>query len=471
VVSKSAVDTQGFAVTVGGGAEEQVFAAARYGGRGGAGHYRVYGKFFDRDGGKLTNGADAEDGQRLGQGGFRFDAGSLARTFTLQGDVYTTHSDTPAADDIEATGANVLARWTRRPSARSELQLRTYFDWTDREVPNQIAETRRTIDIDLQQRYNVRDRHALSAGGNYRYSSDHTAPSAVLAFEPSDRATHLVAGFLQDEFRLTPAVTLVGGIRFEHNDYTGVEWQPSVRASWMPTRRNTVWGAVSRAVRMPTRFDTDIRVYQGPILIATGNPDFHSETVVAFEAGYRTSPRAWLAIDLTAFSNRYDNLRSQELIGGRVVVDNMLNDSSVGGNVTVTVQPQPWMRLTGSFTRQTHDLRLDPGSTDIYRGQFETIDPETIARAQARFDLPRGLEADLTLLHVGALPQIVPQIPGTPAYTEAGFRIGWRITPQFDLSLIGRDVLHDQHVEFISPTSSRITWLERAVFTRLTVAF
>ena len=471
VVSKRAVDTQGFLVTVGGGAEEQFFTAARYGGRAAAGHYRVYGKFFERDAGKLTSGIAAEDGQRLGQGGFRFDVGPAAQAFTLQGDVYRTQSDTTTDDDIDATGANVLARWTRRPSARSELQLQTYFDWTDRRVPNQIAETRRTFDVDVQQQYNASDRHALTAGASYRYSADETTASAVLAFEPEDRGTHLIAAFAQDEFALSPTVTLIGGLKVEHNDYTGVELQPSVRGRWLPNRQHTIWAAVSRAVRMPTRFDADIRVFQGPILIAVGNPEFRSEALVAFEAGYRTSPIPSLAIDFTAFHNRYDDLRSQELTGNRVIVGNMLNDTTFGGNVTVSVQPRPWVRLTGSYTRQAHDLSLDPGSTDVYGGRFETVDPELIARAQARFDLPHGLEADVTALHVGALPQVVPHIPATPAYTEAGFRFGWRINRQFELSLIGRDVLHDAHVEFISPTSSRVTWLERALFTRLTVAF
>jgi iron complex outermembrane receptor protein len=471
VVSKRAAETQGFQASLGGGAEERLFSAARYGGRVGSGHYRVYGKFFDRDDAKLANGLGAEDGQRFAQAGFRADSAPATLAFTLQGDAYRTRGDTTTAADVEADGANVLARLTHRSSPRSELQLQTYFDWTRREVPNQTAETRRTVDIDVQQQFSAHARHALNMGASYRLSSDETTPSAVLVFDPDARTTHLVTAFVQDEVTLTPTLSLIGGVKVEHNDYTGVEWQPSVRARWMPTSRNTIWGAVSRAVRMPTRFDTDIRVYQGPLLLATGNPDFRSEELVAFEAGYRTMAHPAIAIDLTAFYNRYDDLRSQEVRGGRIDVDNLLNDGSAGANITATVQPRAWARLTGSYTRLTHDLSLDPGSTDLYQGQFETIDPEHMARVQARFDLPRGFEVDVTTLYVGALPQVVRHIPGTPSYTEAGFRVGWRITPQVEISLIGRDVLHDEHVEFISPTSSRVTWLERALFTRLALAF
>jgi hypothetical protein len=74
-------------------------------------------------------------------------------------------------------------------------------------------------------------------------------------------------------------------------------------------------------------------------------------------------------------------------------------------------------------------------------------------------------------MFVGSLPLVTPSIPGTPGYTEATVRAGWRINSRWDLSVIGRDLLHDDHVEFISPTSSRVTRLERAIYTRLTLAF
>jgi iron complex outermembrane receptor protein len=182
-------------------------------------------------------------------------------------------------------------------------------------------------------------------------------------------------------------------------------------------------------------------------------------------------PHRLLAVDLTAFHNRYDNLRSQEITAGRIVVGNMVNDNSTGANVIATLQPRPWMRVTGSYTWLTHDLSLDPGSTDLYGGAFETIDPEHLARAQARVDLPRGFELDVMTMFVGELRQADARVPATPSYGEASFRLGWRLNSGFDVSLIGRDVMHHDHVEFISPTSSRVTALERALFTRLTFAF
>jgi iron complex outermembrane recepter protein len=472
VVSKPARETQGLLVNVGGGSEEQFMTAVRYGGRAGTGHYRVYGKFFQRDGARLVNDLDAADGQRFGQAGFRTDWNRSSDTFTLQGDLFrTTNEPFASGEQIASDGVNLLTRWTHRPSSRSEWQVQSYIDRTHRFVPHQVDEKRTTWDLDVQQRWTAHERHTLSAGGSYRYSADRTVASPLLAFDPASRVTHLFSAFVQDEFVLSPTVLAIAGTKVERNDYTGVEWQPSVRLRWMPTSVQNVWGAVSRAVRMPTRFDTDIRVFQGSSLVAVGNPAFQSESVVAIEVGYRVAPSPRLAFDLTAFHNQYDDLRTQDLVGTRVVLGNGLNNRSLGGNLSMSAQPRAWMRLTGSYTRLAHDLSLDAGSTDVFRGQFETIDPKHMARLMGRFDLPGRVELDVMINMVGALPQIRPDIPGTPSYSEAGFRLGWRVSANADVAFIGRDVLDDGHVEFASPTTSRVTVLERALFTRVTLSF
>ncbi len=85
-------------------------------------------------------------------------------------------------------------------------------------------------------------------------------------FSPRDFASQLVSGFVQDEVSLVPdKLELTGGVKLEHNDYTGFEPQPSVRLAWHPTPRHTVWAAWSRAVRTPTRLENhgqiDARVF------------------------------------------------------------------------------------------------------------------------------------------------------------------------------------------------------------------
>ena len=468
VVSKRASETQGTLVTFGGGAEEQFHGGVRYGGRAGTGHYRVYGQYFLRDQAVLANGTPARDGQQFGQGGFRMDFGDPAKSFTLQSDAYRSTFEFFDRADGESSGVNVLARWTRRPSAESELNLQVYYDRTSRRVPLQLDEERDTFDVDVEHRRQLSAKQSLNLGGGVRRSSDDTEPSPVLLFDPENRATTLLTAFAQHEVRWAPRLSTMAGARFERNAYTGLEVQPTVRVRWTPGSGQTLWGAVSRAVRLPTRFDADLRIRQNGVVVITGDPDFESETVVAYEAGYRQTPFPTLVWSLELFHNRYDDLRTQEPTATTppIMLGNGLNVNVSGLKLAGSLQPRPWVRVTSSYTYLNEDLRLDPDSRDLGRGLLETIDPTHQFQLSARLDLLRNVELDVSARYLSELPT-----PGTPAYTEAGFRLGWHATRSLELALIGRDLLHDDHFEFISPSAARQTRLQRALFTRATFTF
>lgn len=471
VVSRTAAETQGGLVSVSGGAEERLSGSARYGGRVGSGFYRIYGKYFDRDDARQANGSPAKDWQKFGQGGFRLDFGTADHSaVVIQGDLYASRAGLlNRASDLESAGANILARWSRQFAPGNQLQAQFYYDRTSRMVPEQFREHRGTYDFDLQHRFRPAPRHALGWGVGYRASRDDTEPTVLLFFDPEDRTTHLVSAFAQDEITLSRDWTLTVGSKFEHNVYTGVEVQPTARLRWTPQTRQTVWGAVSRAVRLPTRLDTDVRVTNAGRVTIAGNPAFESETVVAYEGGYRVAPVSGLALDMAVFHQRYDDLRTQEAPTdpGPVLLGNGLNVRSSGLELIARAQPRANLTVTGSYAYLTKRLSLDPSSRDIPRGTTEAVDPAHQILGQIRVTLPAGLELDGYTRWISELPG-----PGTPAYTEATIRAGWRINNRFEVSIVGRDLLHDAHLEFVSPTApAQRTMLERAVWVRLTVAF
>jgi iron complex outermembrane receptor protein len=469
IVSKSARDTQGTSVSVSTGAEEHFSSSVRHGGRAGSGHYRVFGKLVSRDDARLSDGTPAEDWQRAGHVGARFDFGSTSNQLTLQGDGFASRVGLAGRDDLESSGANLLARWSRAVASRGHLQLQVYFDHTSRLVPAQFDEKRDTFDVDLQHRFMLGGRHQISWGGGYRTSADDTTATVLIFFEPEDRRTNLVSAFAQDEIAITPRVMLTAGARLEHNDYTGLEAQPTLRARWTPYPSHTLWAAVSRAVRLPTRLDADVRITQGGRVLISGNPSFDAEQVVAYEAGYRVNAASLFSVDIAAFRNRYDDLRTQELpraAGAPVTVGNGLNINTSGVELTGSVQPRPWLRFTTSYAFLSKDLTLDPDSRDPTRGLNEAIDPGHQWTLSARVDFPHRIELDGALRSISALPN-----PGTPAYSEANVRVAWRPVARLEISVVGRDLLHRSHLEFGAPTSSRRTELERAVFTRVSVAF
>jgi iron complex outermembrane recepter protein len=60
-------------------------------------------------------------------------------------------------------------------------------------------------------------------------------------------------------------------------------------------------------------------------------------------------------------------------------------------------------------------------------------------------DLPRDFALDVWLRRVGALKN-----PAVPAYLEADLRLAWQITGRLELSVDGRNLLHERHLEFVN---------------------
>jgi iron complex outermembrane receptor protein len=467
IITRSAADTRGSMALLAAGTEERVIAAARHGGRMGAGgSYRVYGKFRARDANVFASGQDAADETRLGQGGFRLDSDHRgAARWTVQGDVYRGVEGLFDRDDTDVAGGHVLGRWTRRQSAASEFQVQVYYDRTHRRVPLQFRETRDTFDADAQHHLSVGRRHDVVLGGGFRVTSGDAIGSAGFVFEPVGRTDTLVSLFAQDEIAIRPGrVYLTVGSKFERNDFSGVEVQPTVRARWSRGERETVWGAVSRAVRLPTRFDTDLRLVgpTGAPLLA-GNPGFDSESVIAYEAGYRVLPHARVSFDVAAFVNRYDDLRSQELpsrLGPVILLGNTLNAVASGVEVATAAQVlEPW-RVHASFSFLNKDFSVDAGSRDISGGRSEGNDPDFLFALRSYLDLPRGFALDGFFRYVPDRPA-----PAVPGYAELDVRLGWTVRPGLEISLVGQNLLNDRHPEFGAPGPLRYEF-ERGAYLR-----
>ncbi|HEV2856415.1 MAG TPA: TonB-dependent receptor [Thermoanaerobaculia bacterium] len=470
IITKSARQTQGGLVNAGAGNEERGFGALQHGGTlGGRTWYRAYGKYRSVDALALARGGSAEDPLRMAQGGFRVDGDRSARdSFTLQGDVYDGRIGDLVRADTDVSGGNLLGRWSRRFSEASSLDLQVYWDRTHRRVPVQFEEHRDTWDVDLQHRLPFGGRHDLVWGLGYRSSADDVENSPVLAWVPGERTQSLFTVFAQDEIRLVPdRLRLTLGARLESHEIAGTEVQPTVRVAWTPSERQILWGAVSRAVRAPTRIDQDVRFLAGPVVVVQGSRDFDFEEVVAYELGYRLQPRASASVDLAAFYNVYDHLRSQERPASGapipITLANKLNAETYGAELRLNLQATPWWRLYSSYTYFHKDLSLDPGSTDPTGGVSEGNDPDHRFALRSYVDLPGRLELDTWLRYVNRLPS-----PRVPAYTELDLRLGWRATDRLELSLVGQNLLHDQHAEFFTAMPKEV---ERGVYGKATWRF
>jgi iron complex outermembrane receptor protein len=452
VITKDAASTIGDYVSVAAGSDEHFYGAVRHGGHVGEGAYRVYGKYRKRGAQVFTStGQSAGDAVQLGQTGFRLDSGKRGpATWFLEGDAYRGTNGFSDRADGDIAGGNILGRWTRAFSGSTAFQAQVYYDGTYRKVPLQFTEKRHTVDLDLQQRLMLGPRQNLLFGGGARVSRGTDVGTAGFFFDPQARTHTLFNLMAQDEIALKPnSLYLTLGSKFERNDFTGFEMQPTIRARWTPDTRQTAWAAISRAVRLPTRLDTDLRLIDIATrrVILTGSENFRAEEVVAYEAGYRVRPFSLLSLDVAGFSNRYDNLRSTELTFAPlplIVLDNMLNARTSGVEVAGTLQPVTAVRVHGSYAYLHKVLSFDPGSRDVYHGAVEGDDPSHLLSLRSSVDLPGHLAFDAFFRRTGVRPD-----PVVPAYSELDLRLGWGPRPGWDLSLVGQNLLHAHHSEFL----------------------
>ena len=466
IKTRSAKETQGTLVYGGGGNVEHGFGGVRYGGKiGDSTYYRAYVMHQSRDSLVLQNGADSRDETDFTQAGFRVDSElSSSDALTIQGDAYRGRFGQFVAPgieppDTEVAGGNVIARWSRQFGPDSNVSVQAYFDRTHRLNPGSFEEDRTTFDAELEHRLPFGDRHEIVYGANYRISADeigNIGPS--LAFLPDEETVHLVSGYVQDTYQLVPdKLSITAGTKLEYNSFSDFEVQPSGRFAWNPTNTQTVWGAISRAVRTPSRIDQDLispNPSSGGPAVLLSNPGFESEVLIAYELGYRIMPVDTLSLDLALYYHDYENLRSVEPQGPGgtppLRLENKLEGTAYGGTLGAKWRVTDWWSLDGSVSLLAVDVHRGPGSLDTNFGRGEGNDPNQIFHLRSSLDLPHNIQFDAVLRYVGDLPN-----PATQEYIELDLRVAWSPLKNFEVAIVGRNLLDESHPEFQRTTLSR----------------
>ena len=471
ISTKSAKDTQGGVVMGGAGTELRSSAGMRYGGRTNSGvFYRVYAKYFERDDSARTNGRRANDSWHMAQGGFRADWDANANdALTLQGDGYSGFLGQSWPDNIRVNGLNFLGRWTRTFSPKSDLHVQVYVDRTHRRIPNSFTQDLNTTDLDFQHRFSLGDANDLVWGLGYRIVADDIENTPANAFLPPKVTRTSFNLFFQDEIELSrDQLALMIGSKVEHNDYTGFEVEPSVRLAFTPDQRQTAWAALSRAIRTPSRIDRDLYSPAVPPFRIAGGAKVVSETLIAYELGYRVQLIPRVALSLATFVNNYDHLRSLEPVNPPAAFPiegrSGLRGRSSGAEMTAEWRIMPSWRVRAGYTELRVRSKAQPGSLDRTPRNSIARDPNHQLQLRSTWDISRRWECDAEVRYVG--PIASQRVPG---YTEANLRLGWSASAAWDLSLLGHNLLHKQHAEFNATMGRRE--IQRGVYGRATWRF
>lgn len=470
IITKSAAATKGVFAEAATGTELQGLGSLRYGGNLSKElTYRVYGTGFKLGNTMLTNGQKADDKWPMIQGGFRLDwDASKKDRLSLQLNIYSGKPNPDGGDTaVTAKGDNIVTRWNHASSARSDFQLQAYYDHTLRDFGNGFTEDLKTYDMDWQNRHELGKRHEVTYGLNFRLM-DHTVTNLQLfAFLPEQKKMYLYSVFAQDEITLAKnRIHFTVGAKIEHNSYTGFEYQPNSRLAWTPAKDQTVWAAVSRAVRTPARIDRDFVLYLIPNLpLIAGNDSFISEKMVAYELGWRLQPLKNLSLSLATFYNVYDDIRSAEPgpppFGFPITFRNGVKGRTYGMELSATHQITSWCKLRGGYSFLKKKLSVKADSKDLNGGTAESDDPENQFLIQSSIDLPHRVEFGTVIRYISKLSK-----PEVAAYTGLDMQVGWKLNKIIELNIVSQNLLDNHHPEFV-PSSPSSREIERSFYGKI----
>ena len=501
IITTSSENTHGAMVSLGGGNVDQGIGTVRYGGAiGNDFNYRMYATGSIR-GPEYHSDGDDFDHWRMGQVGFRTDWKSGNQdSFTFQGDTYMAGSGeisylpsfSPPAELIETSvasvsGGNLLARWQHTTGEGSDIQIQAYFDRTNR-MDLEGGETRDTFDVDYVQHARIHENHNITWGLGARVSPSHflqTNPG--IYFLPSQQTDSIYSGFLQYELPIVAdKLILTAGSKVEHNNFSGWEYEPSVRLLWSLSPTQTIWAAVTRAARTPSRQDEDVSfailavAEPAPPSVyfeVVGNPNAKSEQLIGYEAGYRTQVNRNLYIDFTAFYNNYSGLQGY---GPPSIAEsddpppvhlffvlpyaNIIEGDTLGAEIAPDWKVTHWWQLRGSYSYLDMSLRDNPGYTDVGNllGSYTGSSPHNVTSFQSLFNLPKHFELDATYRYSGRLPAY-----DVDSYSTADVRLGWHFGEGLDFSVTGQNLLSPYHAEF-GGDPGPLVGIKRAAFAKVT---
>ncbi len=492
IITRKAEDTDGIFMSAGAGSLDKTLLNARFGAAGEELSYRVYAKGLDRDNFEVhEGGGEHPDSWQNKKAGFRIDwLKNSTSQLSFQGDIYSGKSDqlmtlgsgSNFETDVDYSGGDLQLQLEKQLDNGSEWNVQAYIDRSLRD-DGFLDQSRTTCDLSFSHHFNLLEKQEIIWGGGYRYTTDHTSGSLVNTWDPASGSDKIYNLFVQDDLSmLDDKLHLLLGSKLEHNDYTGYEVQPTARIIWTPNTQNSFWAAVSRAVRTPSRTDTDLTSTDlletattvtvmtpgGPMTVPAltsisvyGDKDFKSEELLAYEIGYRSQLHDNFSLDIALFYNDYKNLRTQEPetpivnplvkpveIVVPVSVGNNMSGETFGAEIVANWQASDTWRLTGSYSWLKTQLHHHGSNGDLIGEDDENTTPEHQASLHSYIDLPYDLEWDTTLFYFSRF-YLNPDIP-VPAHLRCDVRLGWNPTPVWELSVKVENLFDDQHQEFFN---------------------
>lgn len=465
VITKKASTTQGVMANALAGTEDHTIDDLQYGAANSKQlSFRIFGRGFERAHEYHTDGIN-EDAWHQERVAIRADYASGRDTWFAEGNAYRGDSPrivgtTPLYD--ETSGGAINARWDRQLNQGNGFYVQAYFERTLRTDMAFFGETRNTIDIDFIHHFELAGHQQISYGGGLRWSPYFTiasTPSARLLVPPGG-TDHVHTGFIQDEVRINRDLSITGGAKLQHNNFSGFDIQPSARLLWSPGKQQAIWGGITRAVTTPSDLEEDFFL-QGPagphtFVQVLGNKKFKSEDVIGYEAGYRLLHGDKFYFDLSTFWNQYSRLQSFSApaissSGGNTYItieyENQIAGHTTGFEFAPRLAIMPEWHLNSSYSFVSSTFSANGPTSDISSSgsvsTYEKSTPRHLVFVQSEIDLPFHFQFDQMYRYASDLPA-----QKVKAYQTMDLRVARPLGRDLLLEAVGQNLFQPHHYEW-----------------------
>ena len=513
VTTKKAADTQGSLVSLGAGNEEKAFGSYRHGGEfGETGSYRVYFKAFERDGMATGNGSDANDDWKMKRVGFKTEWKPAADTdFTLLGDLYegTTRpalkifkNDEPFAGDKgmqmlenisrDQRGGNLIAHWKKTVSDTEDYSLRAVID-DYQNFDYRVTEKRQSFDMEFQHYFQPIENHDLVWGLGFRRTWYELSDMRYIIHRDENgqpknsRQDNLYSLFAQDDITLNHHWNLSFSARYEHNEFTGKEFQPNAKLTWKVNENRTLWASVSKAVKTPSVSETSVYTDNitffeqnfgipneefRKVLAITDNRDLQSEKLTAFELGYREQFGPSFRLDVTGFYNQYSGIVAyvtetscpdgSPIIAGFIcpttrpnfyrlpsTLINGVDATTYGLEAVADWQVKDWWKLQLTYSWLQVDASPNTSNPSLQfalKGNevlIENLNANHTMNLRSSMNLSNQWYFDVWVRGISNMKNA-----NVPGYTALDVRIAKKVNDNLEFSLVAQNLFDKQRAEF-----------------------
>jgi len=460
IISKSSKETQGFLVDTTVGSDGKLNVQSRFGGHvGDTVFYKLYVGASDQDQYGNPGGEPVYDMLKKRTGGLRLDYEPSSKSLlTVEGGVHQSTDDVLDWEDLHETRF-FSGRWTEAIAKDIDFELFSYYDKSHdvygKDAYNQwYGITIEDITTEFHVDWRTGKDNRLITGGGFKYSVFTPEDGIDYTFPDSRETWYFYNVFFSDEFAILPdRLWLTGGMKLEHNTKSDLDWQPNIRLLYKASPTQSIWAALSRALKIPdyvtaAKYEWEYFIYDQNsgetrqiTSCWTGEP-LKNEKLTALEIGHRAQLTATLSSDVALFYNKSTNVSSVgavELASDEVsyFLKYENESSAYGSEIALTYNPEGAWSATASYSYLYDEFKyanpIDSHNTHIHRLQLHT-QYKPVDSLSLNGHLYWNSEAKINTYKL-------------PSYLRMDLVLTYRLTQSVELSLAGQNLLESEHNE------------------------